>query len=56
MNCPECGTLMRSEGGCWFCPICGYSLCGVILKGEIKDGHFSRKNQGAVFKLSGGSR
>lgn len=25
--CPECGEKMRFEGGCVFCPSCGYSKC-----------------------------
>lgn len=25
--CPECGSVMRNEGGCWTCS-CGYSKCG----------------------------
>ncbi|MEQ6359548.1 hypothetical protein V7D15_07530 [Thermoanaerobacter thermohydrosulfuricus] len=25
--CPECGNIMLPEGGCWFCPVCGYSPC-----------------------------
>jgi ribonucleoside-diphosphate reductase alpha chain len=27
-ECPECGNVMESEGGCHFCRICGYSHCG----------------------------
>ena len=26
-RCPECGEKMRYEGGCVFCPSCGYSKC-----------------------------
>jgi len=27
VECPECGNIMYPEGGCWFCPVCGYSPC-----------------------------
>jgi hypothetical protein len=27
MVCPECGTIMQPEGGCAFCPCCGFSPC-----------------------------
>lgn len=27
IECPDCGSIMRSEGGCWSCPICGYGEC-----------------------------
>ena len=26
--CPECGSSMNAEGGCWTCQHCGYDLCG----------------------------
>ena len=26
--CPECGSPMIEEGGCWTCKVCGYSKCG----------------------------
>jgi len=26
--CPDCGGLMIPQGGCFFCPCCGYSPCG----------------------------
>jgi predicted amidophosphoribosyltransferase len=26
--CPYCGSKMQPDGGCMFCPACGYSLCG----------------------------
>jgi len=25
--CPECGSYMQPDGGCWICPNCGYSEC-----------------------------
>jgi len=25
--CPECGATMVPEGGCAYCPACGYSPC-----------------------------
>ncbi len=27
-ECPECGSVMETEGGCSFCRVCGYSHCG----------------------------
>jgi ribonucleoside-diphosphate reductase alpha chain len=27
VNCPECGEKLQPEGGCLFCPICGWSAC-----------------------------
>ena len=27
MVCPECGNRLVPEGGCAFCPCCGYSPC-----------------------------
>jgi len=26
--CPYCGSKMQPDGGCWFCPVCTYSVCG----------------------------
>jgi transposase len=28
--CPDCGAICQPDGGCWFCPNCGWSLCGII--------------------------
>lgn len=28
MLCPRCGAMMRAEGGCRICPLCGYTPCG----------------------------
>lgn len=25
--CPDCGMKMIPESGCFYCPLCGYSLC-----------------------------
>ena len=27
-ECPECGSVMETEGGCSVCHLCGYSNCG----------------------------
>lgn len=27
VKCPECGTKMQSQGGCFTCQACGYSVC-----------------------------
>lgn len=27
MTCPECSNQMRSDGGCWTCPVCGHAAC-----------------------------
>ena len=27
IHCPDCGTLLRPEEGCWNCPKCAYSKC-----------------------------
>lgn len=26
-KCPDCGNEMWPDGGCLYCPICGYSPC-----------------------------
>ncbi|ADH60753.1 conserved hypothetical protein [Thermoanaerobacter mathranii subsp. mathranii str. A3] len=26
-TCPDCGAKLVHEGGCVFCPFCGYSEC-----------------------------
>jgi hypothetical protein len=26
--CPECGSAMMKESGCWVCMSCGWSKCG----------------------------
>jgi len=25
--CPECGSLLIPEAGCFYCKVCGFSLC-----------------------------
>jgi hypothetical protein len=25
--CPDCNGPLIPEGGCWFCPACGFSTC-----------------------------
>lgn len=25
--CPDCGNMLRHEGGCTVCPVCGLSSC-----------------------------
>jgi rubrerythrin len=25
--CPDCGTKLHPDGGCSYCPFCGYSKC-----------------------------
>jgi ribosomal protein S27AE len=27
INCPNCGSILSSDGGCWVCKQCGYSKC-----------------------------
>lgn len=33
MNCPEpnCNAQLQPDGGCWVCPVCGWSACEVNL-------------------------
>ena len=26
-KCPECGSEVNPQSGCWFCPSCGWSKC-----------------------------
>jgi ribosomal protein L37AE/L43A len=28
VQCPECGSSMAPESGCWLCHNCGFSYCG----------------------------
>jgi len=28
--CPDCGQHLEPDGGCMYCPYCGWSGCGVI--------------------------
>jgi len=28
-RCPECGSSLIPDGGCFFCRSCGYSLCAL---------------------------
>lgn len=28
VECPECGSSMNPDGGCWLCRDCGFSRCG----------------------------
>lgn len=32
--CQECGALLIFDGGCFFCPLCGWSKCGYSLLDE----------------------
>lgn len=33
--CPECGNKVWHNGGCWICPVCGYSPCKGVKNGNM---------------------
>ena len=41
-TCPECGNLLRPDGGCSVCPVCGYSACELTYTQYDPPDHFER--------------
>jgi hypothetical protein len=38
MTCPDYSNLMQSDGGCWVCPVCGFSACDCSSRNGLPNG------------------